>query len=96
MSLAKELESYRDSDPDVIAAEKEEIEVCQVIDSFLEMEILKYYFVQEAVSGVNRWTDNVDNLRSWVRSKFNMSDADFVGQTGIPEEWEYVEVEPKA
>jgi len=74
-SITKELVAYRDSDPDVIQAEKKDIE--------------------ETIEGVNRWTDNVDSLQSWVKNKFGMSNADFSTQTGIPDEWEYLDVEQK-
>ncbi|XP_031354721.1 meiotic nuclear division protein 1 homolog isoform X2 [Photinus pyralis] len=39
----------------------------------------------------NRWTDNVFNVKSWCKRKFNMEDQELDKQFGIPADFDYVD-----
>lgn len=47
-----------------------------------------------ARDATNRWTDNIFEVESWVRNKFNMERKDIYRQFQIPEDLDYIE-EPK-
>ena len=47
--------------------------------------------IKLALSGANRWTDNIFSLVSWCKSKFNMEEKKLNDAFGIPEDLDYVE-----
>ena len=44
-----------------------------------------------AMSGANRWTDNIFSVLSWCKTKFNMDEKSLNNAFGIPEDLDYVE-----
>ena len=44
-----------------------------------------------AMSGANRWTDNIFSVVSWCKNKFNMEEKNLNDAFGIPEDLDYVE-----
>jgi len=45
-----------------------------------------------AVQAVNRWTDNIFSIQSWIRKKFpSVDQTAFCKQFGIPEDLDYIE-----
>jgi len=40
---------------------------------------------------VNRWTDNVMNLKTYCRDKFNVEEKDFNQQFGVPTDFDYLD-----
>ena len=44
-----------------------------------------------AQNAVTRWTDNIFQLESWIRNKFNMERKDFYQRFQIPEDIDYLE-----
>ncbi|KAL7062174.1 hypothetical protein AAHC03_01287 [Spirometra sp. Aus1] len=47
---------------------------------------------EQAVESVNRWTDNVFQLKSWLRDKFGVDEDILSKQFSIPEDFDYFEV----
>jgi len=43
-----------------------------------------------AKTSANRWTDNIDNIKSWCKNKFFMEESVLNKQFGIPEDLDYL------
>ncbi|CAH8587409.1 unnamed protein product [Schistosoma haematobium] len=43
-----------------------------------------------AVDSVNRWTDNIFIIKSWLNNKFSLDEATFCRQFEIPENFDYI------
>ncbi|XP_028163714.1 meiotic nuclear division protein 1 homolog [Ostrinia furnacalis] len=69
--LKKELQKYRDSDPEYIAQLKTETE--------------------ELKSAINRWTENIYTLKSYIKNKFQMENEAIDQAFGIPSDLDYIE-----
>ncbi|KAL3243766.1 hypothetical protein MRX96_019716 [Rhipicephalus microplus] len=81
MSKLSELERDRDE----VAAELEKHKDC---DPEVLEEVKKQTLV--AKEAVNRWTDNIFSIKSWVKNKFFIEESVLNKQFGIPEELDYV------
>ncbi len=46
---------------------------------------------KDAKLSINRWTDNIFSLESFVKNKMNVDPATFRKNFGIPEDFDYVE-----
>ncbi|ELU07005.1 hypothetical protein CAPTEDRAFT_204610 [Capitella teleta] len=44
-----------------------------------------------AKEAVNRWTDNVFSVKSWIKNKFSFDDSTIDKQFGIPEDFDYID-----
>ncbi|KAK3860930.1 hypothetical protein Pcinc_021624 [Petrolisthes cinctipes] len=68
--LNKDIQKYRDCDPEVLAQMKEGSVVAQ--------------------AAANRWTDNICEVKRWVKNKFSISE-DVLNKTfDIPEDLDYI------
>uniref|UniRef100_A0A6G4ZYJ8 Meiotic nuclear division protein 1 homolog n=1 Tax=Rhipicephalus microplus TaxID=6941 RepID=A0A6G4ZYJ8_RHIMP len=81
MSKLSELERDRDE----VAAELDKHKDC---DPEVLEEVKKQTLV--AKEAVNRWTDNIFSIKSWVKNKFFIEESVLNKQFGIPEELDYV------
>nr|XP_037278070.1 meiotic nuclear division protein 1 homolog [Rhipicephalus microplus] len=81
MTKLSELERDRDE----VAAELEKHKDC---DPEVLEEVKKQTLV--AKEAVNRWTDNIFSIKSWVKNKFFIEESVLNKQFGIPEELDYV------
>ena len=44
-----------------------------------------------AFEAANRWTDNLFQVKSWCRTKFNVEESQLNKQFNIPEDMDYIE-----
>ncbi|XP_075980139.1 meiotic nuclear division protein 1 homolog [Anticarsia gemmatalis] len=70
--LKKELQKYRDSDPEYIAQLKAE---CQGLKT-----------------AINRWTENIYILKSYIKNTFQMDNATIDQNFNIPTDLDYIEM----
>ncbi|KAL4714883.1 hypothetical protein ACJJTC_012555 [Scirpophaga incertulas] len=71
-TLKKELQKYRDSDPEYIAQLKKE--------------------VQDLKTEVNRWTENIFILKSYVKNTFQIEGEAVDESFEIPKDLDYIEI----
>eukprot|EP01135_Chromosphaera_perkinsii_P011366 Nk52_evm11s2391 gene=Nk52_evmTU11s2391 len=47
--------------------------------------------IKLAAQSANRWTDNIYNVKTWCRDKFNIASEDIDKNFDIPEDIDYLE-----
>lgn len=49
-----------------------------------------FIFSQTNKTNANKWTDNIDDIKSWCKNKFYMEENVLNKQFGIPEDLDYL------
>ncbi|XP_068617768.1 meiotic nuclear division protein 1 homolog [Battus philenor] len=70
-NLQKELQKYRDSDPEYIAQLKTE--------------------TQDLKSAINRWTENIFTLKSYIHNTFQITNDEIEQKFNIPQDLDYID-----
>ena len=47
--------------------------------------------IEESKEAANKWTDNLFQLKSWIKKKFPIDEKQIDKQFGIPEDLDYIE-----
>ncbi len=93
-ALKSKLKQSQEVDPEVLEQLKGESTVINIHEKCIFLFYFSFIFypvyLQTTVTAVNRWTDNIFNIKSWCKNKFSMEESALDKNFGIPADMDYL------